>query len=829
MGSFVSRSAARRPAAGQDGPDSRPRPSPRWRSASASTPRSSASSTRVLLRDTPVSRARPAGRDLHGLERGLPAAHHVVSGLPRHPARPRPRWRDRRQRLRARHPVERRAPAAGHRRSGHGQLLRRARHPAGDRPRLPRGRERRRRRGRRSSCSATGCGSASSAAAANVVGETIELSGLDYTIVGVAPRGFTGTMPGIPAEFWVPVMMVDRLAVLRRADVRPTTTPAPRGSSGAGTRWLFVKGRLADGRTIDEARAQIETIFARLRTDYPVTNEKVTASVVPAASIRFHPMLDGYVRAASAALLAAVGLVLLIACANVANMLLARGAARRRELAIRAAIGASRGRLIRQLLSEGLVLAVGGRRARRADRLVGGPRAVRVRQPDVFPIPISFDFSIDGTVLAFALAASVATAVLFGLAPAWSASKPELVPALKASTGRRRPPAADAPRRARRRPARAVARAARRRRAARRGLLAARATDLGYDPRPVSSLSFNLQMNGYDSTRAMALRERALRALRALPGVDRRVDRVAPAAGARHQHGGHPRARATMRPATTERRSTRSGRRRLLHGRGRADRRRPRLHRRRCRAASGASRSSTRRWRGSTGRTARRSAGRSTPATSTSAPYEIVGVARDHKVRSVGEAPRPYLHLPEGPRARSVSSCARRRRGERRCRCCGRRCGRSSPTSSSPRTCPREQVAATTVAPTRIGAMVLGAFGALALLLAAVGLYGVVAYSVSRRTREVGIRMALGARTVAGPADDSRPGRPAGARRRRPRRAGRGRRARVLESLLYGVSGFDPLAYGAAAGVLLLVAFVANLVPALAAARVDPVRALRNE
>jgi len=140
-----------------------------------------------------------------------------------------------------------------------------------------------------------------------------------------------------------------------------------------------------------------------------------------------------------------------------------------------------------------------------------------------------------------------------------------------------------------------------------------------------------------------------------------------------------------------------------------------------------------------------------------------------------------------------------------------------------------EEVATTTIAPTKIGALVLGAFGGLALLLAAVGLYGVIAYSVSRRTREVGIRMALGAerwqvlKLILG--QGSRlaiAGIAVGA-------LGAAAMSRVLESLLYGVSGFDPVAYGTAAGVLLLVALVANLVPALAAARVDPIRALRNE
>jgi ABC-type antimicrobial peptide transport system permease subunit len=142
---------------------------------------------------------------------------------------------------------------------------------------------------------------------------------------------------------------------------------------------------------------------------------------------------------------------------------------------------------------------------------------------------------------------------------------------------------------------------------------------------------------------------------------------------------------------------------------------------------------------------------------------------------------------------------------------------------------PAAQVAATTVAPTRIAALVIGAFGALALVLASVGLYGVVAYSVSRRTHEVGIRMALGAaqgqvvRMIL-----LQGGRLAfvGVGIGVLAAAGVGQ---LLESLLYGVSSFDPIAYGAAAGLLLLVAFAANLAPALSASRIDPLSALRSE
>jgi FtsX-like permease family len=212
-----------------------------------------------------------------------------------------------------------------------------------------------------------------------------------------------------------------------------------------------------------------------------------------------------------------------------------------------------------------------------------------------------------------------------------------------------------------------------------------------------------------------------------------------------------------------------------------------------------------------------------------SEPFEVIGISRDHKVRSVGETPRPYIHLPDAP-SHAIALVVRTTPPAAAALPMLRAAlWKLEPDILFTEDVPAEQVAATTVAPTRIGALVLGAFGALALLLAAVGLYGVIAYSVSRRTREVGIRMALGAErkqvlrlilaqggrlaligTVLGAAVAAAV-------------------ARTLESLLYGVSGFDLIAYGAAAGLLLLVALMANLVPALAAARIDPMRALRRE
>jgi putative ABC transport system permease protein len=215
--------------------------------------------------------------------------------------------------------------------------------------------------------------------------------------------------------------------------------------------------------------------------------------------------------------------------------------------------------------------------------------------------------------------------------------------------------------------------------------------------------------------------------------------------------------------------------------------------------------------------------------TFTSAPYEIVGVARNHKVRSVGEAPRPYLHVPQEP-SRTIDLVIRTAMPASAALPMLRQTVWSlEPNVLFTDDTSAEDVAATTIAPTRIGALVLSAFGALALLLAAVGLYGVVAYSVSRRTHEVGIRMALGAerwqvlRMILGHGG-------------RLALAGITLGAlaavavgRVLDSMLYGVSGLDPFAYAAAAGLLLLVALLANLVPAVTASRLDPVRALRNE
>jgi predicted permease len=662
--------------------------------------------------------------------------------------------------------------------------------------------------------------------ARTVVGSTVKISGFDYTVVGVAPRTFQGTIPGIPADFWVPLMMVDRFAfsgIQSNSDEDPGDTRLTR----RGSRWLFVKGRLKDGRTIEQARSQLETIYARLRSDFPLTNKDVTVSVVPVRDIRFHPMLDGYFQAASAGLGAAVALVLLIACGNVAGLLLARANARQKELAIRAALGAGRRRLLQQLLAEGLVLSFAGGALGVAIAWWAGGALQGLTSTDVFPIAVAFDFSIDATVLAFAVAASVVTALVFGLAPAWSASRPELVPALKASME------GDIRTRFSMRDLLVVGQLAMSTvllvagALMVRGLDAAHATDLGYDPRPLSSLTFNLGMNGYDATRAAALRERALVALRALPGVEAvSMTSRLPLSPDINMDGvrvpGHHSAEEQETPVdsvvvgpdyfTTVNVPIVAGR---PFSREDEDRRVAIVNETFAKQYWPQGNAVGQRfYRG----------GYHTPA------WEVVGVARDHQVRAVGESPRPYMHAPASYSGLTVEFVARTATPPAQALPMLRDAlWKIEPDIVFTEDAPASDIAETTIMPTRVGAVVLGAFGALALLLAAIGLYGVVAYSVSRRTREIGIRVALGAPRAAVLRALASKGAAlalAGLGLGALAAAGVGR---LLESMLYGVSAFDAAAFGIAAGVLLLIAGVANIVPALGAMRVDPVRALRSE
>jgi predicted permease len=664
---------------------------------------------------------------------------------------------------------------------------------------------------------------------AAAVGKTVRLSGVDYDIIGVAPQGFSGSIPGVLPEFWTPVQMASKL----RFSGMQAEMPSPTGTTRLekrGSRWLFVKGRLAPGRTFDEAQAQVATIFSRLQKEYPVSNEKVKGTVLPGSGVRFHPMVDTYVNQAGSVLFVAVGLVLLIACANVANMLLARASNRRREIAVRLSVGASRADLLRQLMCESFVLAGLGTIAGLAVAAAAG-RILSAMQTSL-NLPLSFTIGVDLTVIAYAILLSIVTSVAFGLAPAWRASRPDLVPALKGDSGseggRRRGSFLSKALVAGQLAVSLVLLVAGA--LLTRALVAAQSADLGFDPAGIASLSFDLGMNNLTLEEAQAFRPQMVERLSGLPGVEAVSLAVRmPLAPDINMEGvhvpGHHRPdddADTIDATYVDENYFRVVGIPIVEGRGfeTADREgSPKVV-----VVNQAL--AERYWPGESAL-----GKRITTDGYDGTAFEVVGVARDHKVRTVGEESRPYLHFARSQSPSIVTTVMVRVSGsaDAALPALEREILSMNPEIVFTETTTAQEVVDLTLLPTRAGAGLLGAFGALALGLASVGLYGVIAYSVSRRTREVGLRMAMGARG----SDVIRMILSSGLRLALVGVAigavVSALVARVLEAYLYGISSIDPLAYLAAVVVLVLVAGAANLVPALRAARVSPMTALRYE
>ena len=268
------------------------------------------------------------------------------------------------------------------------------------------------------------------AADPNIVGKTVQLNNRAYQVIGVAPEKFVGTKFALALDFWVPISMADDL---RRS---------PGLLAERGAHWMNVIGRLKPGVSLSQASAELTAIAVRLNQAYPDTRAAGTqAKVMTEIDGRWEDM-RGIFKSAGAIAMAIVGLILLIACANVANLMLARAAARRREIGIRLALGANRARLIRQLLTESLLLSLlgGGLGLLLAfwvtDLMQGFVPVLEYNIVNNF-------FAIDSRALIFTLAISLGTGVIFGLAPAWHSSNPDVVPLLKgaseaATQGKRR-------------------------------------------------------------------------------------------------------------------------------------------------------------------------------------------------------------------------------------------------------------------------------------------------------------------------------------------------------------------------------------------------------
>ena len=663
------------------------------------------------------------------------------------------------------------------------------------------------------------------AAAPDVVGKTFKMNGIVYTVIGVAPPEFRGMMPAVTAQMWIPVAMAEKVETFGNQRTSGRSTGDTRFER-RGQGWMWLKGRMKPGIEPAQVRAEFDGLVRRLGETYPETMAKERISVVPTRDVRINPDFDSTLRPAGLLLVAAVGLVLVVACANLANLMLARAAGRRREIAMRVALGAERARLIRQLLTESLLLALlGGALALPLAVVLSGVIA-RVQPP--LPIDLGLAVSPDWRVLVFTFVVAIVTGVVFGLVPALRASRPDLVPALKdgSATGKRRhfelrdtlvvvQVAVSI--------VLVVAGAL-----LVRSLAAAGRVPLGYDGDRTAYLSLALEMNGYDRVRGGQFLETSVKRLEAVPGVQA-VALTSRLPLSLNNNGfslyipGHE--TADNRPiaidgAYVDERYFGALGLTMLAGRGiePADRDESR------RVAVITNTMAQRYWPGP----AAGALSREFRLREGDEPYRVIGVVADYKVDTPGEKSKAYIHLPLG-RQDSFGNFVVRTSGAAN--------GMVPVLQRELRALDPELVfldrgtmrdlADVRLFAVRAGAWLIGAFGALALVVAAVGLYGVIGYSVSRRVREIGIRKALGAR----------PGQLLGMV------LGEGMvlvaiggvigavlagaTARVLSSVLF-VGPFDAVSFALAFGVLAFVALLANTVPALRAARVDPMVALRS-
>jgi len=663
------------------------------------------------------------------------------------------------------------------------------------------------------------------AAAADVVGKTFRMNGTVYTIVGVAPPEFRGMMPAVTAQMWIPATMAEKVEPLGNQRTSGRSTGDTRFEQ-RGRHWLWLKGRMKPGIQPAQVRAEFDGLVGRLAQTYPETMAKERIAVIATRDVRINPDFDSTIAPAGMLLVAAVGLVLVVACANLANLMLARAAGRRREIAVRVALGAERKRLVRQLLTESLILALLG--GALALPLAAGLSGLITRVQPPLPIDLGLAVSPDWRVLVFTLGVAILTGVVFGLIPAIRASRPDLVPALKdASASARR-------HRFELRDALVVVQIA----VSLvlvvggalmvRSLSAAGRVPLGFDGDRTAYLALALEMNGYDGARGGQFLETGLQRLSGLPQVEA-VALTSRLPLSLNNNGfsvfidGHP--TPDNRPLAIDgtyidERYLDALQLKVLAGRGieSADRDEAR------RVVVISATMAERYWPGSP----EQAVGRELRIREGGQPYRVVGVVSDYKVNTPGERPNAYMHFPFG-RQESFGNYVVRTstRAEGMVAVLQRELRAIDPELVFLDRGTMRNLADIRLFPVRAGAWLIGAFGLLALLVAAVGLYGVIGYSVSRRVREIGIRKALGARpgqligmvlgegmvlvAIGGVIGI----------------AFAGALARVLSSVLF-VGPFDVVSFAIAFAVLAFVALLANVVPARRAARVDPMVALRS-
>jgi len=647
-----------------------------------------------------------------------------------------------------------------------------------------------------------------------IVGRTVVLNGHPFEVVGVAPEDFRGPLTFADPPVYVPLTM------------QPVLVPGRNLVESRSNNMMTVVARLRDGATVEQAGARMDAVLAGLREEYPDDyRNQLGNTVVPQSRAGIHPAFGEAQIGMSVLMMAVVGLLLLIACVNVANLFLARARERRREMGIRLSLGAGRGRIVRQLLTESLVLALLAGAAGLGLAALASRLLVSFRLP--VDGPWALNVTMDGTVLAFAFVVSLAAALLFGLVPALHAANPDTVAAMKGvSEGR--------PGRSRTSRGLVVAQVALSlvllvgAGLFLRSLQGATAMDPGFgEPSSVVVASADPSLQGYDVEASRASWDRLLETLRADPAI-REIgladalplglntsDRSVEIPGYTFGEGElRSLPYAVVSAGYLEAMDVP-----LLEGRTFTD----------SDDETGAPvvivnrHMAERFWPGESaiGKIVR-TAGED---------RLVVGVTETGKYRSLGEEPSDFLYLPHRELFEAGMTLVARTAGDpgsalARIRAAVREADPALPLYDV-RT--MEDHMGVALFPARLAGSVLGAFGLLGLLLAAIGVYGVMAYSVAQRRRELGIRVALGAdgggllRLVVGEGMRlALAGTAVGL-------VGAFALSRLVRGLLYGVSASDPVAFLAVPALLLAVAAFAVWLPARRAASVEPMRALRYE
>ena len=663
-----------------------------------------------------------------------------------------------------------------------------------------------------------------------VIGKSLRLTGLSVTVVGVAPRGFRGTDLSAAADVFVPLMAAPVVAAMRENFFGSGTVTTEDGAFSP-TSWLRVVGRLKAGVTPAMATAEVAAIAGRASRG---PGDEIRFSLTPAVAAAVPDRVRGTNVDLARLLSGIVAVVLLVGCAGLGGLMLAQTESRRRELATRAALGASRARLLRQLLIEIVILATAG-----AAVGLGVARAM-LSALSSFDLPgLSLERlepSFDLRVLAFAGCATVVTAILFGMLPAWRASfRLDVTTSLKAqgrATGRGRSllqPTALALQVAL--TVVLLVGAGLFIRSVQAGL----ATDLGFQAEGLTSIELNPGLRRYSHEQATALVDQVIDRLKAMPGIDGVTIGGVPfrgftLAGARLGADGE---RKAVRPYVgltfVDANYFRTIGIPLVRGRGFA-------HSDTATAAPVAVVNETlaRNLWGSRDPLGRRVTNLPVGGPGVVKEAEVVGVVRDiRQGLTDGGAPGVlYLLRVQIPIFNKMAATVtvRAARGAQTSVHALRQqvaaVDRDLPVVKI--TSMGEQTRRALMTP-RLGAWLTGWFGILALSLAVVGTYGIVAFAVARRTPEIGIRIALGATPSRVPLLMLRVGLvPVGV----GILVGAGvawPTARLIKSFLFGIPPDDPVSFAGSILVLLLVAIVAGYFGARRAARLDPVRALRAE